>query len=53
METPSYCKGGQALAQVAQRGRGIFIPGCIQKLSGHGPGQPILGDLAGAGAWSR
>lgn len=30
-------------AQIAQRSCGVSIPGDIQNLSGHGPGQPALG----------
>ena len=46
-------EGDQALAQVAQRGCGVSVLGDTQKPSGCGPGQPALGDTAGAGAWSR
>lgn len=37
----SICDG--ALAQVDQRGCGISLLGDLQKLLGHGPGQPAVG----------
>ncbi|KAK4831197.1 hypothetical protein QYF61_015929 [Mycteria americana] len=39
-------EGGQALAQVAQRGCGISILGDIQSPAGHGPEQPAVADPA-------
>jgi len=36
-DTFFYCKGDQALEDVARRGGGVSIPGDIQKPSGHGP----------------
>ena len=41
-----YCEGGQALAQLAQRGCVVSTLGDIQKPSGHGPGQLALGGPA-------
>lgn len=42
-ETLFYCAGDQAVAQVAKRTcEGIVLRG-LQKLSGHGHGQPALG----------
>ncbi len=38
-EALCYCTGDGALAQVAQRLRGL-LPGDLQKLPGHGPGHP-------------
>ncbi|KAK4817982.1 hypothetical protein QYF61_003635, partial [Mycteria americana] len=40
-----HCEGDQALAQVAQRGCGVSIPGDTQNPSGHGLGQPALGAI--------
>lgn len=36
----------QTLAQITQRGCGVFILGDIQNLSGHRPEQPSVADLA-------
>lgn len=52
-ETLSSCEGDQALAQVAQGGGRVSIPGDRQKLSGHGPGQLALSGLAWTGCWNR
>ena len=41
-----YYEGDRALAQVAQRSCRVSFLGDIQKLSGHGSGQPALGDSA-------
>lgn len=41
-----YSEDGQALAQVAQRGCGVSIPGDVQNLPRHGPEQPVLADPA-------
>ena len=35
--------GDGALAQAAQRGRGVSLLQDLQKSPGHGPGQPALG----------
>lgn len=46
-----YCKGGQTLDRVLQRGCVASICGDIKKLTGHGPGQPCgvgPGDLKGS-----
>jgi len=43
------CDSDWALAQVAQRGYGVSSFRDIQKLSGHGPGQPDVGGPAWAG----
>jgi len=40
-----FCESSQTLEQPAQRGRGVSIFGDIQKLPGHSPGKPALGDL--------
>lgn len=40
------CEVGQTVEQVAQRGCGVSIPGIIQNLTGHGPGQPAPRDPA-------
>ena len=45
-----YCEGDWAVAQVAQRGCGVFIPGDAEKPSGHGPEEPAVDGLAWAGA---
>jgi len=45
-QTLLFCGGDHALAQVAQRGCGVSHSGDIKKPSGHGPGQPALGDPA-------
>lgn len=42
----SYCKCGQTLKQVTQRGFRVCILGEIQKPIRYGPEQPSLGDLA-------
>ena len=44
-KTLFYSEGDRALAQVTRRG-GVSHPGDIQKPSGHGPGQLVLGGLA-------
>lgn len=41
-----YCKGDQALAQTAQEGCGVSVPGDFKKPSAHSPGQPVLDDPA-------
>ena len=41
-----HSAGGWALAQVAQRGCGVYILGDTQKLPGCDPGQPALGGPA-------
>lgn len=43
-----HCEGDRALAQLTLGGCGVSILGDIQKLSGHGPRQPGLGDSAWA-----
>lgn len=48
-ETLFYCDCDWALAQLAQRSSNVSLPGDIQKLSGHGPGQLTLGGSAWAG----
>ena len=48
-----YCKDGQALAQVAQRGCGISVLGDTQNPTGCSAEQPALGDPALAGCWTR
>ncbi|KAK4829362.1 hypothetical protein QYF61_003289, partial [Mycteria americana] len=37
-----YCKGGQTLAQAAQRGCRVSILGDTENLTGHNPGQPAI-----------
>lgn len=44
-----HCESDGALAQIAQRGGGVFVFGDLQKPSGHGPEQSSLGDPAWAG----
>lgn len=43
-----YCESSQTLEHAAKTGCEVSIFGDIQKLPGHGPGQPALGDPAGA-----
>lgn len=39
-----YCKSGQTLAHVGQRGSGSFIWGDIQNSNGCSPEQPTVAD---------
>lgn len=48
-----YCMGDWALTNVAWRSCGDSLFGDLQKLPGHGPGQPALGVPAWARGWSR
>lgn len=41
-----YEESLRALTQVPKRGCEVFFPGDLQKLSGHGAGQPALGGPA-------
>lgn len=41
-----HCESGKALEGFAQRRCGIFNLGNIQSLTGHGPEQPAVADLA-------
>ncbi|KAK4805788.1 hypothetical protein QYF61_000394 [Mycteria americana] len=45
-ETMFHCEGDRALEQVAQKWCGVSRLGDIEKLSGHGPGQPALASRA-------
>ena len=50
---PEGGEDDRALAQVAQRGCGVSISVGIQKPSGHGRGQPVLGGPAWAGGLDK
>lgn len=45
----AYCEADRALGQVTQRVCAVSLLGGVQKLFGHGPGQPVLGGPAWAG----
>lgn len=48
-ESLFYCEDDGAWKQVAQGVCGVFIHGDIQKITGHSPGYPSLGDPSRSG----